>query len=135
MKAKHYEDFINRSKSVDKIEERERIVKEQNIPDSDDLLFKPVVENIAEEITQYDLIFSKQGGLSSPDVDLVEISGIEKSKLQLINQRIRQIKLYFYQKSKNFLTKELEPLDVVVSFLKILGDPTKGKKKCPKKTL
>ena len=129
LKAKHYEDFINRPKSLDKIEESERIVKEQNIPDSDDLLFKPVVENIAEEITQYDLIFSKQGGLSSPDVDLVEISGIEKSKLQLINQRIREIKLYFYQKSKNFLTKELVPLDVVMSFLKILGDPTKGKKK------
>jgi len=129
LSSEHYEQFSDRFRRLEDAGERGKILNEQNKPDSVDFLFRPVLENVASNITQFDLIFSKKGGLTSPDVDLVEISGIEKSKLQEISERIRRIKAMLYEQRAIFFTKELKPLSIHYCFLNILGDSTKAKKK------
>jgi hypothetical protein len=42
-------------------------------------------------ITAFDLIFCKQGGRSSPDVDMIEISSIGRSELRWVNDIIREV--------------------------------------------
>lgn len=78
-----------------------------------------------KDITVFDLILCKKGGLTSPDSDLVEISGIEKSKLRQTNERISEIAHKVYQERKNEINteKDLLPLSIEYSFLNILGNP------------
>lgn len=76
-------------------------------------------------ITKFDLILCKKGGITSPDSDLVEISGIEKSKLRQTNERISDVAHQIYQERKQTINgeKELLPLSIEYSFLNILGNP------------
>lgn len=76
-------------------------------------------------ITVFDLILCKKGGLTSPDSDLVEISGIEKSKLRNIKERISEIAHVIYNERKQEIRteKDLYPLALEYSFLNILGNP------------
>ena len=76
------------------------------------------------DITEFDLILCKNGGMTSPDSDLVEISGIEKSKLRHINERISDIAHQIYQERKREINseKDLFPLSIEYSFLNILGN-------------
>lgn len=78
-----------------------------------------------KNITSFDLIFCKKGGLSSPDTDLIEISGIEKSKLRLIKERIRRVSQEInLERKKEFRTeKELNTMTINYSFQNILGNP------------
>jgi len=77
------------------------------------------------DITVFDLILCKKGGRTSPDSDLVEISGIEKSKLRNTNERISEIAHAIYKERKNDIRteKDLNPLSIEYSFLNILGNP------------
>ena len=81
------------------------------------------------EITAFDLIFTKKGGTTSPDKDLVEISGVEKSKLRQIKERIEDIAKDVYKKRKEFINteKDLIPLSPEYSFKNILGNPLADK--------
>lgn len=76
-------------------------------------------------ITVFDLIFCKKGGMTSPDSDLIEISGIEKSKLRSTNERISEVAHAIYKERKNEIRteKDLNPLSLEYSFLNILGNP------------
>lgn len=76
-------------------------------------------------ITSFDLIFCKKGGLSSPDKDLIELSGIEKSRLRQIKERIGKISNDIYMEKKSFLKieKEFKRPQIGNSFLNILGYP------------
>lgn len=78
-----------------------------------------------KDITVFDLILCKKGGMTSPDSDLIEISGIEKSKLRQTNERISDIAHKIYQERKNEINteKNLSPLSIEYSFLNILGNP------------
>ncbi len=94
---------------------------------SDDLMFF-VDENEAqsddEKITTFDMIFSKKGSSSSPDVDLIEISGVNKSSLKAIKQKIKEVGEEVFEKRKHdlFLIKtELKPLSIFWAYLNILG--------------
>lgn len=83
-------------------------------------------------ITRFDVIFTKKGkGAGTPDVDLIEISGIEKSTLRRVKERIEEINL-MVQKNKRiyFLntTKEFYPFYLSTSFRKILGNPQSDNK-------
>lgn len=82
-------------------------------------------------ITKFDLIFCKKGGLTSPDSDLIEISGIEKSKLRLIMERINKIATEIEMERKEFIktNKDLFPLKIDYSFRSILGNPQYDEKK------
>lgn len=76
------------------------------------------------KITVFDVILTKKGG-KSPDSDLVEISGIEKSKLRRTNERISEIAHRIYKERADEVNteKELTSLSIEYSFLNILGNP------------
>jgi len=77
------------------------------------------------KITSFDFIFCKKGGLTSPDKDLIEISGIHKSQLKKIRDRIEVISGEVTAERKKFIKtdKDLSPLDIGFSFKQILGHP------------
>jgi hypothetical protein len=118
------------------VEIAEKKVKQANIKEEEitfDSLFEPVVEGVSENIVQFDFIFSKRSdSLSTPDVDLVEISGIDKSLLANLSERIKEIRRaiskerneLYPKRPKNFIN-----LEVRNAFRNILGDTTKGQKK------
>ena len=127
--APHYERFIQRTSSLQNEQEQEAIISQENIEDTQEQLFAPLVENVAEDIIQFDLIFSKKGGQTAPDVDLVEISGVEKSHLREINQRISRIKRTLFDKRQSEINAVLKPFSITWSFLNIFGDSTSDMKK------
>ena len=90
---------------------------------SDSLFYFAEPDN--KDVTVFDLILCKKGGMTSPDSDLVEISGIEKSKLKHTNERISEIAHKIYQERKEEINteKDLHPLSIESSFLNILGNP------------
>ena len=117
--AKDYDDFLERRDEV-------KILTKKK--DSNQSLVDPIFDFFSDNennITSFDLIFCKKGGLSSPDSDLVELSGIEKSNLRLMRERIRKISQEINIERKNFLKteKELFPLNIDYSFREILGNP------------
>lgn len=117
--AKDYDDFL------EKRDEAKILAKNKN---SNSTLVDPIFDFFSNEdnnITSFDLIFCKKGGLSSPDFDLIELSGIEKSKLRLIRERIHQLSHEISVERKSFLKteKELFPLTVDYSFREVLGSP------------
>ncbi len=98
-----------------------------------DSIFEPITKDIAESITQFDFVFSKKGGsASTPDVDMIELSGIERSFLVELGNRIKDIReplrverdMLFPKRPKQFAF-----LDIRRAFLNILGDVTTDKKK------
>lgn len=100
--------------------------------------YDPLFDFLSDDkknITSFDLILcnSNRGSQSSPDKDLIELSGIEKSKLRLINERINEISREISNERKNFIhaNNELFPLNIEYSFQQILGmplcDPNTGK--------
>jgi hypothetical protein len=74
-------------------------------------------------ITSFDMIFSKKGGLTSPDTDLIELSGIKKSALQIIRERIYHIINEIYDKRQKELNinKKMSSLSISWSLTNILG--------------
>lgn len=87
--------------------------------------FDFVSGEVKENIISFDVIFCKKGGTTSPDVDLLEVSGLEKSKIRATRDRITSIRDKVSQKRREFLktTKELFPLKLEYSFKNILGSP------------
>lgn len=117
--AKDYDDFLEKRDEA-KILAKNKY-SNQNFGD-------PIFDFFSDEdqsITSFDLIFCKKGGLSSPDSDLIEISGIEKSNLRLLRERIHHISQEISAERKIFLQteKELFPLTFDYSFRDIIGNP------------
>ncbi len=117
--AKDYDDFL------EKRDEARILAKNK---DSNKKLVDPIFDFFSDDeknITSFDLIFCKKGGLSSPDFDLIELSGIEKSNLRLIRERIRHISQEISEERKSFYKteKELFPININDSFREILGNP------------
>ncbi len=131
------EEFFGQETSAEELDEAEGKVDAQNSLNESksilDSLFSPVVENVAENITQFDMVFSKRADSpSTPDVDMVEVSGIKKSFLAQLADRIKFIRTPLESDRTNQFPrrpKEFLFLDVRKSFLNILGDMTKDKKK------
>lgn len=138
LSAQHIEDFFEKKGTIEdeEIENAEKKIKQSNIKEEEitfDSIFKPVVEDIPENITQFDFIFSKRADSpSTPDVDLLEIAGIEKSLLSKLSERVREIRRMI-SKERNELypkhPKNFFNLEVRNAFRNILGDLTKGQKK------
>ena len=117
--AKDYDDFLEKRDEA-KILAKNKY-SNQNLDD-------PIFNFFSDEdqsITSFDLIFCKKGGLSSPDSDLIELSGIEKSNLRLLRERIHHISQEISAERKIFLKteKELFPLTLEYSFRDIIGNP------------
>ncbi len=109
-----YADFLDKSNEISVV----------NSNEYSDSLFD-FADTGNKDITVFDLILCKKGGLTSPDSDLVEISGIEKSKLRHTNEKISEIAHRIYKERADEIKteKELNSLSIEYSFLNILGNP------------
>jgi len=117
--AENFEEFVKKR-------DEERLKKNnQSNQDDDEPLFNLFEREDENEITSFDLVFCKKGGTSSPDVDLLEISGIEKSKIRFTKKRLEKISSEIQSKQKTFLRtdKNLYPFKIEYSFRNILGNP------------
>ncbi|KAF0141734.1 MAG: hypothetical protein FD122_1289 [Stygiobacter sp.] len=128
-------DYLNFNKGLVTIEnepDNEDVVTNSNeieLESDVDPLFANITEKAIDKIIQFDVIFSKQGEKGKQD-DLLELSGIEKSLINYLSQRITRIKIELQdQRQKQFKSTALKPLSIYYSFLNILGDATTEKKK------
>ncbi len=119
LEAKDYEDFL------EKRDEARILAKNASKDETNSEPLFDFANDSDEKITSFDVIFCKKGGLTSPDSDLIELSGIEKSKLRQTKERINDIASEIYNERKRFLktTKSLSPMTVEFSFRNILGNP------------
>ena len=110
-------------------------------------------EKSEANLLQFDFIFSRDGG-TKPDVDLIEVSGLERSKLYDVAKRVRAysretererdeffqaIAASFAAKSKDkspsdedaakLVKAKRPPIFLTRAFLNIVGDQTTAKKK------
>jgi hypothetical protein len=131
--AEDYDRFLGKDISIKEESEAEEIIKYANNLDVNstiDKLFENITKDVNENITQFDLIFSKQGGQTNPDSDIIELAGIEKSFINYISTRIRKIATeLFEERSRIIKSEKLGTFNIYRSFLNILGDMTKEKKK------
>lgn len=137
LEATHIEKFFERksSKEIYQEEDAEEKLKKarEAIPTEDllDRLFEPILVDVGDNITQFDFVFSKKN-TSGPDIDMIEISAIERSFLSDIGKRAKEIrnKIYLLREKEFFsAAAKLKPLDILSCFINILGDVTKDKKK------
>jgi hypothetical protein len=117
--TKDYDDFLEK-----RDEAKVLAGNKTDIKNTIDPLFDFFTDD-EKNITSFDLIFCKKGGMSSPDSDLIELSGIEKSKLRQTKERIQRISSEINKERKSLLKteKELNPLTIDYSFRCILGNP------------
>lgn len=130
IRAEHIEEFFERRKFSD-VENAEDKLTEQNKEEAD-FLFAPVVDKeVPNEIIEFDFVFSKAGGMTSPDVDMIELSGIKRSLLAEIATRIKDIRFKVEAEREKLIGKsdKIKSLNIKWSFLNILGDVTKDKKR------
>lgn len=128
--ATDYEEF--KKETRENLINAELIIDRNNTESSEKDRFFAWFDDKSEHesvVTQFDLIFSKKGGATSPDTDLLELSGISKSSLQFVKKRINDISKDIYQKrqSELKLSKSLSPLSMSWSFSNILGIPQADK--------
>lgn len=88
------------------------------------MIFVPLTEKVGSNIVSFDVVFTKEG--RNVDTDVVEISGIDKSFVKGINDRINRLRIPIEDKCNRRLS-------VIRSFLNILSDNTKSSKKQNKK--
>jgi len=105
--------------------DEERIKQKNENSTSEDPLLSLFDQGDEDQITSFDVILCKNGGMSSPDVDLIEISGIEKSKIRSISKRLEDIGKELANKRKMYIKtdKNLFPFRIEFSFRSILGNP------------
>ena len=123
------EDYIGFQSNQD--EEKINMANSNDTLDSGEPLFDFLEKDVKHNITAFDVIFSKKGGATSPDVDLIELSGLEKSNLRNVKQRIQGIKNLIYQKRKTYFsntTKDFYGFKITSSFVNVLGNPQTNSK-------
>lgn len=112
-------------------EDKEELLNENQNTEGDSI-FDEIIDNDFDNLVKFDIVFTSIP--SSPAgvfYDLVEISNIEKSLLIKVKNKIVKAKLEMLNLAENeFPNGRFKPMpDVKISFLKILGDVTKDKKK------
>lgn len=143
LSANQLEEFFERDRDEKKstakklseqyIAEEKLSVSEQtkSLDDFLDSLFPKVLFESGANINSFDFIFSKAGGVSAPDVDMIELTGLQKSHLRAVGEFIAKVRQEVEAKRNALIKskKDLNALDVRWSFSTILGDVTKDKKK------
>lgn len=130
--ARQLNAFFGSSTEYD--ESEEKLVQEQQAPEpSSDLddLFARMLDNDFESDVAFDIIFMKPPGMSTPSVDLVEISNIQKSLLRNVHENIRKWRLHWEHVAAEQITRLKKPLRLSVSssFQQLLDNRTKDQKK------
>jgi len=129
--ARQLNDFFGSNTQYDETEEK--LVQEQmtteSASDVDDL-FEPMLNKALPDIA-FDIIFMKPPGMSTPSVDLLEISNIQKSLLREVHERIRQQRRHWEQLANERILNLKKPfrLSVANSFQQLLDNRTKDQKK------
>lgn len=100
--------------------------------DSSDSIFDSIISNNFDEKVKFDIVFTSiPASPAGVFYDLIEITNIEKSLLVQIKEKVDKAKQEISdlaQFENPQFTKRLS-FDIKISFLKILGDVTKQKKK------
>ena len=116
LEANHYLDFLNRN------DENELV---SNNKKSIDPIFD-FADEVSDDITSFDAIFCKKGaGVGTPDSDLIEISGIQKSSIRAVMERINKISETITAEKKKYLRteKNIKSCEIEFAFQMILGTP------------
>ena len=121
----------------DKKDIEEEIGKEDDIVeatgnDDSDLFFTDLVNNDFDDTVKFDIVFTSiPASPAGVFADLIEISDVEKSVLKHINENIRKKANEMENRANSDFPKAKKPFrfHIRTSFLKILGDVTKDKKK------
>ena len=130
IEAIHIEEFFERRKFKDAENAEEKIIDQNKV--EPDALFAPMIdEEVPGEIVEFDFVFSKAGGMTSPDVDMIELAGIKRSLLAEFATRANDIQFEVEKEREKIFGKndKIKSLNIKWSFLNILGDVTKDKKK------
>jgi len=108
IKAKDYDDFF--------------FTKKDELKVGTEPLFPPFIENTADKIKRFDFVFSDSSGNTIND--LIEISGIEKSRLRQIKERRDEIASEIFQLRKKYFKtdKDLPTFNITNSLKNILGN-------------
>lgn len=100
--------------------------------DYDDI-FQGLIQNQLPEEIGFDIVFIKPPGMSTPSVDLVEISNLKKSFLRTVHENIRakkQILLEQFNSEPNSAKFKIKPaFRIRESFQRLLDDRTKNQKR------
>lgn len=130
--ARQLNAFFGSSTEYDETEEN--LVQEQKAqepsPDLDEL-FERMLDNDLEMDVAFDIVFMKPPGMSTPSVDLMEISNIRKSLLREVHENIRKWRLHWEQEAAKRMPDLKKPLRFTVasSFQQLLDNRTKDQKK------
>ncbi|MGC2237151.1 MAG: hypothetical protein WA584_13380 [Pyrinomonadaceae bacterium] len=127
LSAKNIEEYFD-SKGLARHTAAVGIISDNNQPDD---FFLPFTSDVSKNFIQFDVIFSKASGGSSPDVDVIELANLERDLLVELSERILDIRLNIEAEREKIFGKndKIKPLSIKKSFLNILGDVTKDKKK------
>lgn len=99
---KDLEAFASR-KNLDDEAQAERTLARKNAPDR---LLRAVTDDVPPSVTQFDLVFKDTGGKVA--IDAVEISGIEKTFLSELSERVKQCRNdVIDQRSEQFAEAEV----------------------------
>ena len=143
LSAQNIEQFFQ-ARGEKKIAAQEEDVSDAREPESDlpgeeeGELTKPLMRaQYIEAITHFDFIFSKASSSpSSPDIDLIELGGVARSRISHLHDQIKEIsrKLHL-ERDQRFIAKNVTlkkppgPLTILSSFNNVLGDIGRDKKK------
>lgn len=124
-------EFVLKDQQLGEEEDKESGLLVQDDTESDSL-FGAILDNSFDDKVKFDIVFTSiPGSPAGVFYDLIEVANIEKSLLVNINEKIRKVKeeviTQAVAENPNFKHKPV--FDVKISFLKILGDVTRDKKK------
>ncbi|MCR9288933.1 MAG: hypothetical protein NXI23_16285 [Bacteroidetes bacterium] len=120
LSAEDYNNFIKRRVNTEKLDEFN-----QNARDEGEPLFISFFKEQEEQITSFDLLLVNTSG--NTNKDLIEISGVKKSTLDFIKNRINGIANQILEKKQNLFPNTFKP-KIEYAFQNILGSPQADKK-------
>lgn len=123
-------DRKSNSETDSEIEAEEEQLERENADEQD--ILSVLDRQGADQFVQFDFILSQAGGTKA-DIDRIELSGLQRSKLNDISKCLRATQDENEAKRAAFLSPsavaKLSRLNILRSFLNLLGDATKAKKK------
>ncbi len=114
--AEDYDNFIKRRVNAQKIDEE----NQNNKGEEREPLFMAFFKDKEEKITSFDVILVNTKG--NTDKDLVEMSGVKKSTLDTIRERIDKIANQILDKKKLLFNNSFKP-KIEYAYQNILGNP------------
>ena len=120
LNAEDYDSFIKRRLNTEKLDEINQSPTDENEP-----LFEIFFRQKEEQITSFDLLLVNTSG--NTNKDLIEISGVKKSTLDFIKNRINEIANQVLERKQKLFSNTFKP-KIEYAFKNILGSPQADKK-------